>query len=85
MLRVELEDYLLGMEYKEVKKGSFQKEYQKLKDDISEKNKLIIEYKFNKQYVYVIYHHYDKKVKRMKGKLSQLSLKNNTINGLKQI
>lgn len=86
MLRKDLEQYLLDMDYIQEQRNSFIKEYKLREGDESDTNKAKIEYKFKKELVYVIYHRFNSKVIRFKGKIKNLSLNNdNNIVGLKEI
>lgn len=80
----ELKEYLELMGYKETQKGEFSKSYLNGEDDV--RDVLTITYKVKKEMVYVYYKTFNKKIKRFKGKLKNVSIKqDNSLSGLTQL
>ena len=80
----ELKFYLSKMDYEETQKGEFSKVY------LIGKNKdvdgLTIIYKVNKSNINVYYKTFNKKIKRFKGKLKSIKIRNDgSLGGLKQV
>lgn len=78
-------EYLSLNDFQKDERGKFSKQY-KIQDgdDNSERNKLTIQYKINKGVVSVYYIFYNKKVKRMKARLRDITIDNeNVLNGFK--
>ena len=80
----ELKEYLELMGYHETQKGEFSKSYLNGEDDV--RDVLTITYKVKKEMVYVYYKTFNKKIKRFKGKLKNVSIKHdNSLSGLTQL
>ena len=84
--RVDLEKFLTNMGYKEVKRGTFEKEYRKTDANIAG-NVFTTIYKFKKEVVTVSYRAKGNPITKLayKGRLKSLYFdSNNQLNGLKR-
>jgi len=80
----ELKEYLELMGYHEIQKGEFSKSYLNGEDDV--RDVLTVTYKVKKDMVVVYYKTFNKKIKRFKGRLKNMSIRqDNSISGLTQL